>query len=193
MNTCEVENCGGSVKAKGLCLKHYHRFRRHGNPFTRLRAANGECLKWIEDHVNYDGDKCLIWPYASGGRGDAVVLHEGRMRSGSRVMCEFVHGIPDPALELECAHSCGNGHLGCMNPKHLRWDTRSGNFADKLIHNTDNRGEKNINAILREEDVVEILRSNDSLAVLSAKYGVTKSTVSAIRTRRLWKHVVLPD
>lgn len=31
---CAVPNCGRNVEARGLCLKHYKRSRKHGSPFT---------------------------------------------------------------------------------------------------------------------------------------------------------------
>jgi hypothetical protein len=54
------------------------------------------------------------------------------------------------------------------------------------------RGERNGNAILTP-DIVRALRqrraSGESLRVLAAEYGVSEPTVSAIATRRLWRHV----
>lgn len=187
--SCIVDGCLASVRSLGYCEKHYHRFRRHGDASIRDRAANGECMEWIYSHVQFDADECLTWPYAVGRRGDAVVLHNGKQRSASRVMCEIAHGIPDESLNLECAHNCGNGHLGCMNPKHLRWDTRSGNHADKVLHGTHNRGERNVRSKLKEDQVLYILRSEDSCKSLAIKYGISASTVSAIRKRKLWKHI----
>jgi len=37
-------------------------------------------------------------------------------------MCRLANG--DPALPwLEASHTCEQGHLGCVNPKHLEWET----------------------------------------------------------------------
>lgn len=190
VKTCSVDGCSSVVKAFGYCVKHYTRFRRHGDISKRLRAANGEPMEWILGNVGFSSDDCLPWPYASGGRGDAVVFHGGRMRSASRVMCEVVHGVPDESLGLECAHSCGNGHLGCMNPRHLRWDTRAGNHADKVLHGTDNRGLKNPNVKLKESEVLEIINSKEKLIPMAEKYEVSISLISAIRNGKRWRHLV---
>lgn len=32
MKICKMEGCNGKVDAKGLCKKHYKRFKRHGDP-----------------------------------------------------------------------------------------------------------------------------------------------------------------
>lgn len=189
VKTCYVDGCFSKVKALGCCVKHYTRLRRYGDVNVRLRPANGEAMQWVMDNLDFSSDECLPWPYASGSRGDAVVLHGGRLRSASRVMCEIVHGIPDPSLSLECAHNCGNGHLGCMNPRHLRWDTRSGNHADKVIHGTHNRGERNVNAKVTEDQVLEIRSSKQALSVLSKMYGISVAAVSSIRTGKNWKYL----
>jgi len=38
---CSVAPCAAPVKARGLCNRHYLRQRKHGDPATVLRAANG--------------------------------------------------------------------------------------------------------------------------------------------------------
>jgi hypothetical protein len=40
-------------------------------------------------------------------------------------MCKLVNG--DPPAGYETAHSCGNGHLRCITPKHLHWKTPAQN------------------------------------------------------------------
>ena len=32
MKVCKVEGCGKKVKGYGLCIKHYHKLKRHGDP-----------------------------------------------------------------------------------------------------------------------------------------------------------------
>lgn len=50
-------------------------------------------------------------------------------------MCILAHGEP-PSPEHVAAHSCGQGHEGCVNPGHLRWATVAENIADTLKHGT---------------------------------------------------------
>lgn len=42
MKTCNQTNCSKRHYGRGLCEMHYHRQRRHGDPDTRMRNANGE-------------------------------------------------------------------------------------------------------------------------------------------------------
>lgn len=185
---CQYESCGKPSKTRGYCATHYTRLIRHGSAGVTKRAGNGVPMQWIKDRLTHRGEECLSWPFATGGRGDAVVFHKGSMRSASRVMCEMAHGMPG-SDDLECAHNCGKGHLGCMNPEHLRWDTKSGNFSDKIIHGTDGRGSKNPRAKLRESEVREILKSNESNRILGDRFGVHLATISAVRNRKNWSHL----
>jgi len=36
--TCTIGDCDREYAAKGYCQAHYHRWRRHGDPLTRLRT-----------------------------------------------------------------------------------------------------------------------------------------------------------
>ena len=54
------------------------------------------------------------------------------------------------------------------------------------------KGEKNINAKLTEADVRAIrmrCAAGERHAVIAADYGIVRSLVSLIKTRRAWKHV----
>lgn len=187
---CSIEGCGRKHVARGWCGAHYQRWKSHGHPLGG-GLSRGECTRWIlEVAVPYTGDDCLTWPYCT-VKGYGHLKWQGKgLRYAHNVVCELVHGpAPDPALEA--AHSCGNGHLACVNPKHLRWATRAENAADRVLHGTSNHGAGNGTAKLSEHDVRHIrsLRGKASRAEIAAKYGVCKHTVGHIQTRRTWKHV----
>lgn len=72
----------------------------------------------------------------------------------------------------------------------LAWATRSENHADKIIHQTAQRGEKNPNGKLTEKQVIEIKsRLPCNLSQLAREFGVSHPTISAIANGRTWKHV----
>jgi hypothetical protein len=95
--------------------------------------------QWLRDHRDYPHDYCLIWPFARNaeyGRGIAGIV--GKSPHAHRVMCEMVHG-PAPSTKHQAAHSCGNGHLGCVNPRHLKWATNSENQIERYrVHGRSN-------------------------------------------------------
>jgi len=155
--------------------------------FWSSRKGQGEGLAWIKAHVAYQGDDCLMWPL-SRGRGYGHVSVNGRVLKASRVMCELVNG-PPPTPDHEAAHSCGNGHEGCVTPKHLSWKTRAGNQRDRRAHGTQAAILPGATTRkLTAENVAEIrslagLLTNTELA---ARFGVTRSTIRQILLRKTW-------
>ena len=93
---------------------------------------------------------------------------------------------PCPAGQ-EVAHNDGvRSHNALVN---LRYDTRAGNFADKVAHGTDNRGEKHPLRKLSEKEVRAIRCATGRSDDIGAEYGVSRSTVNAVQSRRTWRHV----
>lgn len=185
---CIFEECGEPSKSKGYCDKHYQRFWKHGDASTRLRAANGECMEWAHRHKDHMGEACLIWPYASGGRGDPVVGYNGHQHSACRVMCELAHGLP-PTPKHEAAHNCGKAHEGCINPTHLRWATSSENKGDKVAHGTHTCGDIHPVSKITEHEALRILLGNERPCDLAKELGVTHSLIIRIRQGKIWKHL----
>jgi hypothetical protein len=105
------------------------------------------------------------------------------------VVCETVHG-PAPTAKHEAAHSCGNGHLGCVSPHHLSWKTPIENAADKLNHGTNPNGENNGQSKLTAENVSSIRQLAGILAQrkIAERFGVSQSAVSLIVSGRNWRH-----
>lgn len=187
---CSVEGCGRPVKCKSLCCGHYERQRRLGSPTAGQRAFRGEALRFFREVIlRFKGDDCLTWPYGKPD-GRARMAYEGRDVLVSRIACEKVNGLP-PTPKHQAAHLCGNGHLGCVNPRHLSWKTHTENMADKLIHGTHNRGERHGMAKLKTEDVLAIrsLRYSASQDEIARKFGVCPQYVGTIQRGKAWQHL----
>ena len=181
---CSVEGCGRPSKAKRMCAMHYLRFKKGGSS-DHLHDKHRRRARWIMEHAAHDGDDCLIWPFSVSDHGRGTVTLHGRHMSAPKAMCIAAHGEP-PTGRHEAAHTCGKGHEGCMNPRHLRWATRRENEADKVVHGTIRRGAAINTARLTEEDVRCIRASSETGVVLAKRYGVTTSAISSIRLRRSW-------
>jgi hypothetical protein len=147
-------------------------------------------MRWLKSKVDHAGDECLIWPYSRNKRGYATIGRDGKSYGAYRLMCELAHGEPT-ADKYEAAHSCGRGHEGCVNPRHLRWASRTENQRDRLKHGTDSRGEKCGKAKLSEDDVREIIRQkgNKTVRQLADIYGVHHSTIWNIQSRNIWTYI----
>lgn len=184
---CAIDGCGKRAVARGFCSKHYQRWRKSASPSeVKTIAKAGDPLRWLADHVDYDGNDCLPWPFAKYPSGYGMLnLPNGGATMASRQMCREKHGDPKDEA-MQAAHTCGNGALACTNPNHLYWATRSTNEGDKVGHGTSNRGTGNGHAKLTEETVRQIRASDLGPTALSNLIGVSAPTICDIRARRSW-------
>lgn len=190
---CKVADCerdarrsaGGKV---GFCSMHYSRWRTHGDPSV-VAAPPSPAKDWLLANRDYGGDECLVWPFHIGadGYGRAHRFGNGTLTTASNIMCELAHG-PAPSRKHECAHSCGRGNAGCTNPRHLYWATPNRNHADKIVHGTTNRGERQGASRLTEADVIAIRQraASETQTALAAAFGVDQSHISKIVSGERW-------
>lgn len=148
----------------------------------RKAAKPGEPTRYLcEVIINQESDECLIWPYARNGDGYGFVKIQGKLSLAHRAVCKIVHGEP-PSLRHQAAHSCGNGHLGCVNKRHLSWKTAAENNADKIDHGTHCLGHRNGKAKLTLDQVAEIksLAGEKSQYAIAAMYGVSQFAIARV-------------
>lgn len=184
---CSIDGCSKQVVARNMCSMHYQRWRKTADHAeVNPRARPGEPWRWLLAHVEYSGDDCIEWPFGKYPSGYGMLnLPDGGAVMASRQMCRERHGSPEDEA-MHAAHTCGNGALGCMNPNHLYWATRSLNEADKIAHGTSNRGTRNGHAKITETEVRFIRASALGVTALAKKIGVSASTICDIRARRSW-------
>jgi DNA-binding CsgD family transcriptional regulator len=136
---------------------------------------------WIEAHKDYPHeDWCLVWPFSREKRvGRGQMSKEGGGHDWAhRVMCEAVHG-PAPPDQPQAAHSCGNGHEGCVNPRHLSWATNSENQLQRYAQG---RGNPNANgniSMFTPEQIAEIqsLYGQMTQMEIAARFNCSLGTV----------------
>lgn len=191
---CCVEECDKNSYrqgGQGYCENHWRRLQLYGDPHGGMRAEKGAARRYIETTaLTFAGSGCLTWPFGRDGNGYADIHNPGGTRKAHRLICELAHGAP-PTPDHQAAHSCGKGHLGCVNPQHLAWKTSSQNQLDRVGHDTHIRGERNFNAVLTVDAVRQIKSSLSAAtnAELARLYGVNQSTISAIRRGLTWRWV----
>ena len=144
-------------------------------------------LNWLLANADYQGDECLIWPFYRNPNGYGQFGHLGKMCWAHRYMCELING-PAPSHKHESAHSCANGHGGCVHPKHLSWKTRSGNLLDCTEHGTHPRNVYGLNGRLSQEQVQEIreLKGKKTQAEIAVMFGVHGPTIRDIFSGRTY-------
>lgn len=158
------------------------------NARLRNRRRPSEAKTFMWDTLAYTStDECITWPYRY-NRDRPHVKHGGnRYLNVCRILCEAQYG-PPKSKDHQAAHSCGNGHLGCVNPRHLSWKTPKENSDDRYLHGTDPRGERNPRAKLNRDIANEIRRRAASASVgdLAVMYDVSRSTIRSIIVGERW-------
>ena len=142
---------------------------------------------WMLAHQAYPHENwCLIWPFYRDKNGRGVIELDGE-HYAHRLMRKMVRGEP-PTPEHGTAHSCGAGHLGCVNPHHLSWKTQAENLEDCAKHGTQpkhhlgNRGHFSQDEV---EQIRRLLKTQTQLSIAQL-YRVTESTISDIARGRYY-------
>ena len=179
---CSVSSCGNKVRTKGLCQKHYLRWIRRGD--TAFIGNINHGMEWIYRHAHYTGNECLTWPFSrSKATGYGKAFFNKKDITASRAMCTIAHGEP-PTPKHQAGHTCGKGHEGCVNPKHLRWILPFENCEDRVKHGTAKQLTQD------DKNTIRVLSSLVTQKRLAQRYGVNQSQISrAITGARRAKYV----
>lgn len=183
--TCKTNGCSTNVYAAGMCGSHYRRFLRHGDPLLG-RTKEGLPLAFIKDAISFQGNECLIWPFGRYNSGYGTAWYNGCQTTAHRAVCEEVHGAA-PAKKMDAAHRCGVKL--CVNPKHIRWATRSENELDKNDQGRGHRGELSVLSKLTSASVAEIRRLSAqgvSRRKLANRFAIHTATVGQIVRGDRW-------
>lgn len=189
MGQCVVEGCDNKSVCRKMCHKHYSRWQRNGNPLickTDLRPAEERFWKYVNKT-----DGCWFWTGFLNMNGYGRIARGGKangMEAAHRFSYRLHKGDPG---RLVVMHECDNP--ACVNPDHLVLGTQKENVADMIAKGRGNwrcpAGEGNPNSKLTEVIVREIRSSSEAGKDIAKRLGVSTTTVSDVRRRRLWQHV----
>jgi hypothetical protein len=138
------------------------------------RPELGPCWVWT-DSLDSSG-YARFW--LTGRKGNRVLVH--------RYSYELQHGA-EPTGQL-VLHECDN--RACVNPSHLRAGSYHDNSQDAVAKGRHAHGEKTPISKLNDQAVREIRASSEGIYKIAARYSVTPTTISFVRNRKIWKHVV---
>lgn len=141
----------------------------------------------VANGSRWPGRLCSLTPHGAGyrivglskdGKSHAILVH--------RIVLEAFVGPCPPGMQG--AH--GNGIRDDNRLTNLRWDTISGNHADKFRHGTMPMGSRHYRAKLTEAQAREIIKrrkGGETLARIAKAFGVTPSNVLYIAKGKSWK------
>jgi len=145
-----------------------------------------EVRLWLDSMpAAWASDECLPFPFCIGKTGYGYFRFEGRTQTAHRYVCAVHHG--QPASNMDAAHSCGN--KTCVNPRHLRWASRSENERDKRLHERDNRGERHGLSKLTAEQVLAIRNAQGFHREIAERFGISRQRVGEIKGGQEWTHL----
>lgn len=141
--------------------------------------------RWLERHLDHqDREFCLIWPlsraqngYPACGSGNAIRPH--------RIMCEHRHG-PPPSPAHQAAHSCGKGHLGCVNPWHLNWKTPSENQFER--YEQQGAPKPRWRLTIEQVDEIRAMKGRERTVDTATRFQCTEANIRQIQSGKTWRH-----
>lgn len=180
---CSVGECGKPIMAKGLCTMHYTRLRRGGS-LSINRTPPGKSFEFALSLIDTDEKDCIIWPFYRNSYGYGEFRFNNKNTIVSRFICSKVNG--DRGNEFHASHVCGKGHLGCVNPNHLKWKTPKENSEDKKKHGTYLKGTQCFGAKITEIDVLDIRSSKENAKSIAKTYGISVTQVYNVKSGESW-------
>lgn len=115
---CPIDECPSSVRAGGLCSKHYQRRRKYGNPETVYQGRPpriGEDKRFDCKYI-VDKSDCWLWQANIHANGYGKFKSDsGKTLLAHRFSYERAYGAISPDLQID--HLCRV--RSCVNPSHL--------------------------------------------------------------------------
>lgn len=189
LRKCSIHGCEKEHYGKGFCRAHYKRNRRHGDPLAG-RISTGDAQRFIDEVLKSETDECIKYPFYRNQSGYGWMRYNGK-NLGSHVVVAMRHIGPKPSKLHEVCHTCGNGHNGCVNPRHLYWGTRRDNMKDALLHKTaaclrkKPTGENAYRAKYSDDQLLSARRrieNGEPIAKVSKDTGISNSTLYRLRS-----------
>jgi hypothetical protein len=196
MDVCCIKGCEGAVFAGDCCKSHWERWKKYGSPL-RYKVLQFHGVSEQERFWNWveKTSECWLWKGAPNttGYGQMSVVRSGKRAPmlAHRLSFEYAHG-PIPNGLFVC-HACDKP--ACVRPDHLFLGDQTVNMRDMMKKGRGRPGgdvkgrHTNHKRKLTPEAVRDMRSSKEPSSLLAKKYGVSVSTVNAIRARIYWKHL----
>lgn len=180
----------------GNCKKTFIAYRASSKFCSRACSGHGRTYKTLEDHhkiffknfIKKSKSECWPWIGCKNKKGYGVFRMFARGIQAHRASWWIHKGEKVPDHLLAC-HTCDNP--SCVNPDHIFIGTNKDNMRDMVEKGRKPRplGELSHNSKLKEFEVLEIYKSHLPASAIHEKYGVSQSTIWAIRKGDCWTHL----
>ena len=186
---CSVEGCDKLSISRGLCPSHYYRFKKFGDPLAGQARPNAgfDLVKQVAENPP---EGCVYWPYGKLESGYGSLFWEGKRITAHRLALIFYEGLTEnPPRERVARHLCGNGHLGCFNPRCCAWGTVQQNVDDAVEMGRVPHGDNHTYAKLTAAQIPAIREAEGTYDAIASRYGVTRNAIRQVKLGLTWKHV----
>lgn len=165
---CVLTNCERPKKAKGLCLPHYKRMRKWGDPRITARDVRPVEVRLADPEIVVSVGSCRIWrgPLSHGYpvHGNLIV---------TRFVCEAANGPAGPGQEA--MHSCDTP--ACVEGSHLSWGTHDDNKRDMAAKRRSSNGRFDETAI---RSIRAAVADGEPPSSVARRVGVSKTAIQHI-------------
>ena len=146
----------------------------------KRKTEFGEPYRFLESIKDTDRQDCIEWPYATLISGYGKLRHNKKEWRAHRLSLILSKGEPPTKKHAACHAPIICHNRKCVNPNHLRWATIRDNNAD-IKKDGSARGR---NSKLTKDDVIAIRNDSRSARLIAADFGVAKSTIYGVKSRR---------
>ncbi|MDD9726123.1 hypothetical protein PVV74_11710 [Roseovarius sp. SK2] len=165
------------------CQKDTREYRRQRKAAEMVHRGKAHCYKagWLRTRANFDQDECLFFP-SFVIRRPTQVRYNFKSMAAARCMLLMTQGLPGDPEQSMATHTCGNGHMSCVNPKHLAWGNAHTNARDRVSHNEQRKFMSGM-----DQSVLDRIREDKRLCkIIALETGVPASVIDGIKTGDLW-------
>jgi hypothetical protein len=145
--------------------------------------SDGDLERFWDKVIIRESSDCWEWSAGVDKNGYGQFQLNGFNLRANRISYAIKNGDPK---ELCVCHSCDNP--SCVNPGHLWIGTMQDDMDDCVDKGRQAKGEDQGSSKLTEEQVQKIIASNELHRILARRYGVTRVTISRIKTGKSWRH-----